>query len=211
MMGRMRATETQPGGTAEASLAHTETEVHLAGLMAAAQDGDGASYERLLYACLPLIGSVARGQGVPAERVDDVIQDVLLTLHRLRHTYDPGRAFTPWLRAIAKRRAVDALRSSRRQRTREIHAPLAYEGHPDAAVTAAQTLERSDRARYLRAAVAALPEGQRQAIEELALRERTLEEAAANTGRTKGALKVNLHRALKALRARLAREGGSDV
>ena len=52
--------------------------------------------------------------------------------------------------------------------------------------------------------------GQRQAIEELALRERTLAEAAAATGRSTGALKVNLHRALKALRGQLAK-GGSDA
>jgi RNA polymerase sigma-70 factor (ECF subfamily) len=173
--------------------------------MAAAQNGDAGSYQSLLRTCLPLIGSMARGHGVPADRVDDVIQDVLVTLHRVRHTYDPARPFTPWLRAIAQRRAIDALRSHGRHRTREIHSPVTYESHPDPAPTAVQTLEQSDGADNLRAAVAALPEGQRQAVEELALRERTLEEAAASTGRTKGALKVNLHRALKALRTQLAK------
>jgi RNA polymerase sigma-70 factor (ECF subfamily) len=207
----MTAAETGPGGGVKASIAQVESEARLAALMVAAQDGNAVSYQRLLRACLPLIGSVARGQGVPADRVDDVIQDVLLTVHRVRHTYDPARAFTPWLRAIAQRRAIDALRSHGRQRTREIHAPLAYESHPDPAATAVHTLEQSDGAHGLRAAVAALPEGQRQAVEELALRERTLEEAAASTGRSKGALKVNLHRALKALRAQLAKGGGGDA
>jgi RNA polymerase sigma-70 factor (ECF subfamily) len=207
----MRAAETDTGIDAEAPVAHAESEARLAALMAAAQDGDAASYQRLLRACVPLIRSAARGQGVPADRVDDVIQDVLLTVHRVRRTYDPARPFTPWLRAIAHRRAIDALRSLGRQRTREVHAPLAYESHPDSAVTAAQDLERSDRARELRAAVAALPDGQRQAVEELAFRERTLDEASVSTGRSKGALKVNLHRALKALRAQLAKRGGDDA
>ena len=188
-----------------------EVEARLAALMASAQDGDRVSYQRLLHACLPLIRSVARGQGVPTDRVDDVIQDVLLTVHRARRTYDPARPFTPWLRAIAQRRAVDVLRQHGRQRTREVHAPLAYESHPDPAAPAAQALDEADRARRLRVAVAALPDGQRQAVEELGLQERTLEEAAASTGRTKGALKVNLHRALKTLRIRLAREDGNDV
>jgi RNA polymerase sigma factor (sigma-70 family) len=200
----MTAANARPGGSARAS----ESEAQLAALMAAAQDGDATAYQRLLRTCLPLVGAMARGHGVPADRVDDVIQDVLLTVHRVRHTYDPARPFLPWLRAIAQRRAIDVLRSYGRQAAREVHAPLAYESHPDPAVTAAQALERSDGVPDLRTAVAALPEGQRQAIEELALRERTLAEAAAATGRSTGALKVNLHRALKALRDRLAKGGG---
>ena len=104
---------------------------------------------------------------MPADRVEDVIQDVLVTVHRVRHTYDPARPFTPWLRAIAQRRAIDVLRSHGRHRTREIHAPVMYESHPDPAPTAAQRLEQSAGADALRAAVAALPEGQRQAVEEL--------------------------------------------
>jgi RNA polymerase sigma-70 factor (ECF subfamily) len=199
----MTAAKTGSGGSAE--------DAHLASLMAAAQDGDADSYRSLLRTCLPLIGSMARSHGVPADRVDDVVQDVLVTVHRVRRTYDPGRPFTPWLRAIAQRRAIDAMRSYGRHRTREVHAPLVYESHPDPATTAARELERSDEARGLREAVAALPDGQRQAVEELALRERTLEEASARTGRTKGALKVNLHRALKALRARLGKGDGEDA
>ena len=198
-------------GTSSDTAGMAEVEARLAALMASAQDGDRAAYQRLLRACLPLIRSVARGQGVPGDRVDDVIQDVLLTIHRARRTYDPARPFTPWLRAIAQRRAIDALRQQGRQRTREVHAPLAYESHPDPAAPATQALEQSDRARRLRVAVAALPDGQRQAVEELGLQERTLDEAAVSTGRTKGALKVNLHRALKTLRIRLAREDGNDV
>jgi RNA polymerase sigma-70 factor (ECF subfamily) len=207
----MTAAKTESGGSAEALAAGMKSDASLASLMAAAQDGDAVSYRTLLHTCLPLIGSMARIQGVPADRVDDVVQDVLVTLHRVRDTYDPARPFTPWLRAIAQRRAIDAMRSLGRHRTREVHAPIVYENHPDPAATPARDLERSDRARGLHAAVAALPEGQRQAVEELALRERTLEEAAASTGRTKGALKVNFHRALKALRAQLSRGDGEDA
>jgi RNA polymerase sigma factor (sigma-70 family) len=212
---RMTAARTRagtgPGATGEPSVAPLTSEAQLASLMAAAQDGNAAAYQSLLRNCLPLIGSMVRGKGVPTDRVEDVIQDVLVTVHRVRHTYDPARPFTPWLRAIAQRRAIDVLRSHGRHRTREIHAPVMYEIHPDPAPTAAQRLEQSAGADELRAAVAALPEGQRQAVEELSLRERTLEEAAARTGRTKGALKVNLHRALKTLRIHLDKGDGADA
>jgi RNA polymerase sigma-70 factor (ECF subfamily) len=60
--------------------------------------------------------------------------------------------------------------------------------------------EREQRTQRLHAAVARLPPGQREAVEQLGLRERSLGEAAELTGRGTGALKVNLHRALQALR-----------
>ena len=77
-------------------------------LMAAAQAGDSAAYATLLRECVPLIKLTAHQQGVPADRLDDVVQDVLLTVHRARHTYDPRRPFDTWLRVIAQRRARDA-------------------------------------------------------------------------------------------------------
>lgn len=175
--------------------------------MAAAQTGDAAAYRAVLRDCLPLIAGIARAQGVRGEAVDDVVQDTLLTMHNARQTYDPARPFMPWLRAITKRRAIDVLRR-RGRRPQEVHDPGAYEAHADLGRSAEHGLEAQDRDRALAAAVASLPEGQRQAVEHLAYAERSLDEAAALTGRSKGALKVNLHRALKALKAKLSREGG---
>ena len=79
-------------------------------LMAAAQAGDGVAYQALLRDCIPVIKSIARRRGVAADRIDDVVQDVLLTIHRARQTYDPNRSFTAWLCVIADRRAIDLLR-----------------------------------------------------------------------------------------------------
>jgi RNA polymerase sigma-70 factor (ECF subfamily) len=58
--------------------------------MAAAQAGDSAAYQTLLRDCIPVIKSVARRRRVDADRIDDAVQDVLLTIHRARHTYDPS-------------------------------------------------------------------------------------------------------------------------
>ncbi len=174
--------------------------------MAAAQAGDGAAYERLLRDCVPLIKSVARRQGVLGDRVDDVVQDVLLTIHRARQTYDPSRSFTAWLRVIAERRAIDLLRQSGRQGAREIHAPLAFEAYADASADPSTGLDRVDDAGRIGQALAGLPARQREAVQYLVLEEQSLADAAALTRRSKGSLKVNLHRALKALRGRLERE-----
>jgi DNA-directed RNA polymerase specialized sigma24 family protein len=109
----MNAVHTQDAGT----------DLRRSGLMAAAQAGDGAAYQALLRDCIPVIKSVARRRGVAADHVDDVVQDVLLTIHRARQTYDPSRSFTAWLCVIADRRAIDLLRRIRRQDLREVHAP----------------------------------------------------------------------------------------
>lgn len=180
-------------------------EGELASLMAAAQGGDAAAYRALLKACLPLVSAIARTQGVRGEAVDDVVQDTLMTVHRARASYDPARPFLPWLRAITQRRAIDRLRRAGR-RPKEIHDPLAYEAEVDTGPAPGQGLEARDRSVRLARAVAALPDGQRQAVEHLGLSEMSLDETAALTGRTKGALKVNLHRALKTLRASLMSE-----
>lgn len=178
-------------------------EGELAGLMAAAQRGDAASYRALLHACLPVIAGFARSQGVRGDAVDDVVQDTLMTLHAARASYDPARPFMPWLRAITQRRAIDRLRRASR-RPQEVFDPLAYEAEVDPLPAPGAGIEARERGAALARAVAALPEGQRQAVEHLGLRELSLDETAALTGRSKNALKVNLHRALKALRASLA-------
>lgn len=174
--------------------------------MAAAQAGDRQAYERVLADSLGLIRSVARRRGVPVDALDDVVQETLLTVHRVRHTYDPSRSYDAWLAAIAERRAIDTLRSHGRRSSREVHDEIAIDqhaGHDDASAES----ERAQRAQYLQAAIAGLPPRQREAVEQLGLAERSLAEAAAHTGHNAGALKVNLHRALKSLRERL--HGGS--
>lgn len=170
--------------------------------MIAAQAGDRVAYERLLRGCTPLIRQVVRRQGVHPDRVDDVTQEILLTVHRARHTYDPTRSFSAWLCTIAQRRAIDNLRSRGRQDRREVFSPLAYENHADREADLRQDGGAGPPRQSMIDALDQLPPGQREAIEALALRQLSLDEASALTGKTKGALKVNMHRALKTLRAR---------
>ncbi len=174
-----------------------------AGWMAAAQAGDGAAYAALLRECAPLVRAIARRRGLSPERAEDAVQDVLLTIHRVRQTYDPARPFSAWLRAIAERRVIDALRRDGRRNAREVHDPIAMEAQADAAPEPGQAIDAARQMGQVRAALAGLPPRQREAVEQIGLHGRSLDEAAAATGRTKVALKVNLHRALKTLRLRL--------
>lgn len=167
--------------------------------MAKAQQGDRSAYEMLLRACIPMIRRVARGRGVASDRLDDVVQDVLMTVHRARHTYEPERSFTAWLVTIAQRRAIDLQRRTGRADRREVHAPIAYDNYAEPGRD--DPGAELDYAAGLGEALDLLPPGQREAIEALAVRQLSLEEASRLSGRSKGALKVNMHRALKTLRA----------
>lgn len=187
------------------SQARSEADASRSALMAAAQRGDRAAYEKLLRDCVPFIVAIARRRGVPPDRSDDVVQETLLTIHRARATYDPRQSFDAWLRVIVERRAIDLLRKVQRHGAREVHAPLAYEGHADDGVNPSAGIERDEKAGWVQAAVAGLPKRQREAVHHLMLEEKSLDDAAALTGRSKGSLKVNLHRALNALRLKLDR------
>jgi RNA polymerase sigma-70 factor (ECF subfamily) len=171
------------------------------GWMAAAQAGDQASYERLLREILPFLRAIAGRWHRRADRAEDVVQDILLTVHRVRHTYDPSRPFTHWLATIAKRRAIDGLRRTGRSDRNEIFDEVAYETFSDPAAN--KNMGQPEHDPELMAAIAQLPETQREAVELLKLKELSLAEASSETGKSVGALKVNMHRALKSLRAAL--------
>ena len=173
-------------------------------LMARAQDGDRQAYETVLRQATPYIRAVVRRMHAAPDRVEEVVQDVLLTVHRVRHTYDPSRPFEPWLAAIARRRSIDALRRRRRTEAHEVLDSAAYETFADP--TANKYQERPATAAGLDAAVAGLPARQREAVRLLKLRGMSLAEASAVSGTSIAALKVNVHRAIKSLRKRMTGE-----
>src|SRR5690348_8479185 len=170
-------------------------------LMAAAQSGERAAYERLLREIVPFLRALAARHHRAPDRIEDVVQDVLLTVHRVRHTYDPARPFTHWLAAIARRRSIDALRRRGRTAAREVSDEHAYETFADP--RANREMEVRERAAGLGAAMASLPPGQREALELLKLRELSLAEASRASGKSVASLKVSVHRAIRALRAQL--------
>lgn len=64
-------------------------------LMVRGQDGDQAAYRQLLKSVTPYLRALARRAGLPPDDCEDGVQDVLMTIHAIRHTYDPARPFTP--------------------------------------------------------------------------------------------------------------------
>lgn len=170
-------------------------------LMVRAQDGDGAAYARLLKDVTPYLRSLAAARMRSSSEVEDAVQDVLLTVHRLRHTYDPHRPIGPWLATIARRRIIDRLRMlSRRQARETALTPV----HETFSADPANGFEENADRHALNRAIDELPPGQREAVRLLKLEEMSLREASALTGTSVGALKVAMHRALKNLKTMIA-------
>jgi len=170
-------------------------------LMAQSQKGDQSAYRLLLKSIAPYLKVLAIRHGLGPDEVEDAVQDALLTLHAIRHTYDPGRPFGPWLTAIARHRFADHARRRGRHRRRET---ALTEAHVAFAAADANLQENTGDVRRLLGAISALPVGQRRAVELLRLRELSLKEASASSGQSEAALKVAVHRAIKTLRRLLA-------
>lgn len=178
--------------------------VRLAKLMRAAQDGDGAAYAQLLTEITPVLRRTVQRQrwfAQPAD-VEDVVQDILVSLHAVRATYDPNRPFLPWLLAIARNRMVDALRRSGRRAVNEVSVAEYPETSFEERANTSEGVYGDPEA--LRRAIGELPPGQRRAIELLKLQELSLKEASARSGMSVGALKVAVHRGMIALRKALS-------
>jgi RNA polymerase sigma-70 factor (ECF subfamily) len=152
----------------------------------------------------PYIRSLAARCFKQPSDVEDAVQDVLLTVHMVRHAYDPARPFGPWLLALANRRIIDRLRRETRQKAREI--ALSAE-HEDLAEPASALDDRTTTEAALNDAIERLSPNQRQAIKMLKLNEMSLKEAAAASGRSIVALKAATHTALKRLRKMLRQRG----
>lgn len=166
--------------------------------MRAAQDGDQSAYGALLAEMLPMLRLFVRRKWGNVQDVDDIVQDILLSLHAVRHTFDPSRPFLPWLLTIAYRRIADAARRSSSRSSYETTVDVMPETFAGGEPKSGQ--ERSDDQAAIQQSLADLTTGQREAIELVKVQGLSLKEASAVTGKSVASLKVNIHRAVKALR-----------
>jgi len=170
-------------------------------LMVRGQSGDGPSYHRFLKEMGGVLRAYFRRRlgGLPDE-VEDLVQESLLAIHNQRHTYDPAQPLTAWAYAIARYKLVDLLR---RRGTREaLNVPF----DEDSSLPAEADNDAGDARRDVMALLAQLPERQRLPIQHVKLEGLSVLEAARLTGMTASAIKVGVHRGLKALAAKIRNE-----
>jgi RNA polymerase sigma-70 factor (ECF subfamily) len=175
-------------------------------LMQAAQDGDQAAYACLLRAMIPVIRAMLRRRVADDALIDDIIQEVLMSIHRVRHTYDPARPIMPWMSAIVSARAIDALRKRGRHDRRETADEEAMMARIDP--HAIRRMESFAIDGELDGLLGVLPARQREIVELVRLREMSLVEAAEASSSSVSAVKALLHRAFTKLRQHGIRDHG---
>jgi len=169
-------------------------------------DGDAASYRTLLERVSGQLRAFFKsrlnriGRG-PVE-AEDLIQETLIAIHTRRHTYDRSQLFTPWVYAIARYKFLDYLR-----RTKLSAADIPIDQAEELIVQedTAQTESSMDLEKRLRE----ISPKQRQAIRYVKLDGLSVSEAAARSGMSESAVKVSVHRGLKALARLISKEARS--
>jgi RNA polymerase sigma factor (sigma-70 family) len=159
-------------------------------LMVRSQKGDKQAYSVLLEQT----GIWLRryfAQKIAPDAVDDLVQETLISLHRKRASFDPSRAFLPWLAAIARYRWVDRLRQTYRHAACELLDVHGTDSHADV-VGAQISIERL---------LTQLPRAQAEAIRLVKIDGLSIMEASAKTGQSAPLVKVNIHRGIKRLTA----------
>jgi RNA polymerase sigma factor (sigma-70 family) len=164
-------------------------------LMRAAMAGDEAAYGKFLKAVTPSIRAAAHRNlarfGLGPSEAEDVVQDTLLAIHLKRQTWDSHRPIGPWISAICRNKFIDQMR----RRGRNIQIPLEDVAESLVADDSAARLEGYEVNRML----ANLNEKQRKVVRSLTIEGASVRQTAERLNMTEGAIRVTLHRAVKAL------------
>jgi len=175
----------------------------LTALLRAANDGDARAYRAFLETLGRQLRAFFRNRlSSRPDAVEDLVQETLFAVHVQRHTWDPERPLRAWVLAIARYKLVDSMRLHGRRDA--LHEPLDDDSEWLASSSHADAHEaRRDLERLL----GDLPERQRAPIVHMKLQGLSVVETAELTGMSESAVKVGVHRGLKALTARLRGAG----
>jgi RNA polymerase sigma-70 factor, ECF subfamily len=181
-------------------------ERELRALMAASLDGDAGAYRRLLEQLTSRLRAYYKhrfariGHG-PTE-AEDLLQETLIAVHTHRHTYDREQPFTPWMYAIARYKFLDYLR-----RTKSTLKDLPMERAEE--LTSNSDLTAVESSLDLQRLMSDISSKARAAIQYVKLDGLSVREAAVRTGMSESAVKVAVHRGLKALAVRIGENKGT--
>ncbi len=183
-------------------LAHFQ-ERELRALMIAGLDGDAGAYHQLLERLTSHLRAYYRNRfariGHGPTEAEDLLQEALTAVHTHRHTYDRSQPFTPWIHAIARYKFLDYLR-----RTKSSLKDIPMESAQD--LTATSEVAAVESGLDLERLMSRISSKARQAIQYVKLEGLSVSETAARCGMSESAVKVAVHRGLKALALRIRQE-----
>ncbi|MBX9934619.1 MAG: sigma-70 family RNA polymerase sigma factor [Methylobacterium sp.] len=171
-------------------------EPELRALITAGLAGSTADYRCFLAQIGPQLRGYYRGKLTRSGRADveaeDLVQETLMAIHTRRHTYDVTQPVTPWIYAIARYKLIDHLRSTRASSANvpveDASELTAYDDH--GATESSMDVQRL---------LARLPGKMQQAVRSMKVEGLSVTEAAERSGMSESAIKVSVHRGLKAM------------
>jgi RNA polymerase sigma-70 factor (ECF subfamily) len=172
------------------------SEVRLKGLLMRGLDGEAPAYQAFLLELSAHLRAYFRKRlaRLP-EEVEDLVQETLLAIHNKRQTYDTDQPLTAWVHAIAKYKLVDLLR---RRASRDVLTDPIDDGME---LFSSADSEAAEARRDLGQLLGQLPDRQRLPIVHTKLEGLSVTETAQVTGMSESAIKVGVHRGMKALAA----------
>lgn len=163
-------------------------------LFRAGLTGDAAAYKQFLEDTTPLLKRMV-ARTLPACDVEDIVQEILISIHKARHTYDGERPIMPWLTSIAKFRIADHLRTHYREQR---HQAVDIEEFEECISDVTQTGYENEYA--LDEALEGVPENHKRILTLIYAEGYTAKEVGEQMNMNTSAVKVAAHRALKKIR-----------
>lgn len=172
-------------------------------LMSAYVGGDHDAFREIFARYAPMLTRLTMRHLRSDELAREVVQQTFFQVHAARNDFQVGRKLRPWVFTIAMNLVREHYRKKKRRRETDLD-----EAREPAHVPERGPLERKERARLLRTAMAKLPTTQREVVELHWFEERPFAEVASIVGSTEGAVRVRAHRAYKRLKELLGGELG---
>ena len=175
-------------------------EQRLRALLLQGIEGDAQAYQAFLNGLSTHLRAFLRRRlSTLPDDIEDLVQDILLAVHNQRHTYRPDQPLTAWVNAMARYKLIDLLRS--RSGREALHDLI----DDDMALFATNDHDAADARRDVNTLLNQLPDNQRLPIVHTKLEGLSVTEAAAATGMSESAIKVGVHRGMKALAALMSK------
>lgn len=156
---------------------------------------DVSAFEEIFNHFAPRVKAFIMKSGADPQMAEECTQEVLATVWRKAHLFDPSRASaSTWIFTIARNKKIDAIRKQNRPEPEQLYPEQDYEPNQEAVVELQQETER------LVTALGELPEKQRVLVEKAYLGELSHSEIAEITGLPLGTIKSRIRLALEKLR-----------
>lgn len=177
-------------------MAQKEVTAELSHKLLAGLAGDSVAYTDFLSQLSPILRRVI-GRKIPMNDIEDVLQEVLISIHKARHTYDGERPLMPWVMAITRFRMTDCLRKTYSEMRHQRVDIADYENVLEAVT---ETVNENE---SIHGMLDGVGQRERKILSLMHMEGYTAREVGSQLGMKESAVKVTAHRAIKKIRKRL--------